>query len=516
MKQHITIILAWLSCALVFAQNQAPTVQITDFNVDFSQEKLTFMVDVQDAENDPVNLHFLFEELGNEGFTTFSPDSLSAAQPLNNGLYRVVWQYGGEVADITETTLKVVTNDGQHPTPCQLAAQVDSNRLKQTLLWLQGQRNYSVNAPLMEEIKDSLAQIFTQSGLTTNKINFNSSVSNSQNIVGVKQGLHQSNNYILIDAHFDAVSNSPGADDNASGVAGVLEALHILKNQTFAHNLEFVAFDLEELGLLGSKDYVNNIPAQKEVLGVFNFEMIGYYSNQPNTQSLPTGFSSLFPTQTAAIVADNNRGNFITNVYNAGSAGLGGEFAQAASSCVPQLKVISLEVPGNGAIAPDLRRSDHAPFWDKNIPALMITDGANFRNLNYHTPNDTMNTLNFTFMQQVVSTVVAAAYTMVNPLHGTATTLNLSFVDVGHHHHEDEFFNISPNPANNQLSVALNNQYPKVLIEIYDLQGKKVFQEIKPGDRLVYTLDISKLSQGQYVISMANGHQQTTKMFVKQ
>jgi hypothetical protein len=151
--------------------------------------------------------------------------------------------------------------------------------------------------------------------------------------------------------------------------------------------------------------------------------MIGYYSDKPNSQEIPAGFNLLFPDATNQINANQKRGDFITNVANASSSALGLLFSTTAQQYVPGLKVISLVVPGNGTIAPDLLRSDHAPFWFAGKPALMLTDGANFRNECYHTPSDTLDgKLSFTFMSNVVKATVVAAAQLAGLQHGDWAT----------------------------------------------------------------------------------------------
>ena len=82
---------------------------------------------------------------------------------------------------------------------------------------------------------------------------------------------------------------------------------------------------------------------------------------------------------------------------------------RSAKACVPDLKTVTLTVPGNGELLPDTRRSDHAAFWHYGYPAVMLTDTANFRNPHYHRPTDTLDTLNLEFMEQVAAAVTAAA-----------------------------------------------------------------------------------------------------------
>lgn len=150
-----------------------------------------------------------------------------------------------------------------------------------------------------------------------------------------------------------------------------------------------------------------NIPDDESINGVLIYEMIGYYRETPNTQSFPTGFEIIFPDVTAAVAADDFRGNFLTNVGAESTAEWMETYSAHTATYVPDLKVFDVPSPGTGLAVPDLLRSDHAPYWFQGISAVMLTDGAEFRNPNYHSPNDVSATLNFTFMQQVVQGAVA-------------------------------------------------------------------------------------------------------------
>ena len=516
MKNNFLLFVCLVISSLGFSQNNAPTILVNTFDVDFGSEELTIDFDVNDTESDPIEVTFLFSEDGGQTFTKFNVNSLSATPPLTNGSYVANWNYQNKVADITQTIIRVVANDDQLPLPCDLANEVDTNNLKNWVTWFEGPRNYNVDSARINMIKDSLANYFNKLGLTTNRVNFTLSGKSGENIIGQQSGLWSSPKTLLVDAHFDAVPVSPGADDNAAGMAAVLEAARIMTEHQFAQNIEFVGFDLEEDGLLGSRNYAANIAASKEIIGVLNFEMIGYFSNQANTQILPNGFGSLFPAQTAAIIADSSRGNFITNVYNNISAGLGSTYIQEATNCVSNLKVISLEVPGNGSLVPDLRRSDHAPFWDKDVPALMLTDGANFRNMNYHTTNDSISTLNFEFMKQTVSAAVAAAVSLAEPSHGTSTEINLSLVETENHHHQNCEVKVYPNPVKDVLEVFLGECFDgQLLLEVYDLEGKKSFQEFRKPNSKNISVNVNKLKSGSYVLVITSKHEQQSIVFQK-
>jgi uncharacterized membrane protein YkvA (DUF1232 family) len=113
-------------------------------------------------------------------------------------------------------------------------------------------------------------------------------------------------------------------------------------------------------------------------------------------------------------------GDFLGIVGNAASAHLVKAVEAAANHAVPELKTITLVVPGNGELLPDTRRSDHAAFWHYGYPAVMLTDTANFRNPHYHQPTDTFETLNLDFLEQVARAVTAAAIALCSTTPSTA------------------------------------------------------------------------------------------------
>ena len=200
---------------------------------------------------------------------------------------------------------------------------------------------------------------------------------------------------VLVVAHYDTVPNSPGADDNASGVAGLLEAAEAVARHRFKHDLIFVAFALEEYGNPGSLRYVEQAKAcGVTIAGVFDLEMIGYTGP---IQAPPPGIQA--PA----------KGDFIGVVGNRRSEELVSFFKETAAMVVPSLPVQALVVEGNGENLPLVRQSDHAPFWDAGYPAVMITDTAFLRNPHYHLPTDTLDTLDLSFLQQVTAATAASA-----------------------------------------------------------------------------------------------------------
>ena len=210
----------------------------------------------------------------------------------------------------------------------------------------------------------------------------------------------------LLGAHYDSVSGTVGADDNASAIAVQLETARSLKTLLDQENLDlsvtFVSFALEEPPAYGTPHMGSRVYAKKahkvqeKIDGMICLEMVGYACYEPGCQQypFPLGFFG-YPKQ----------GNYIGIVGNFKSGG----FTKALFDALqknPELPVIKLKVPFNGKILPAIRLSDHASFWDQGFKAVMITDTAFFRNPHYHRSSDTMEKLDFRFMAEVVESLL--------------------------------------------------------------------------------------------------------------
>jgi Zn-dependent M28 family amino/carboxypeptidase len=210
---------------------------------------------------------------------------------------------------------------------------------------------------------------------------------------------------LVVGAHFDSVAGSPGADDNASAVAALLELARWLGpqrdrlGQPFAR-LQLCAYDLEEMGLVGSAVHSRELRAAGVILrGMISLEMLGYADARAGSQRLPAPLVGMYP----------NVGNFIGIVGNEPSGGL---IRRVTSSMqqVPDLPVEAIAVPGDGRLLGETRLSDHSSFWDQGYPALMITDTSFFRNPHYHSASDRPETLDYGFLAKVTAGVCAAVW----------------------------------------------------------------------------------------------------------
>jgi Zn-dependent M28 family amino/carboxypeptidase len=208
---------------------------------------------------------------------------------------------------------------------------------------------------------------------------------------------------VIIGAHYDSVPGSPGADDNASAVAALLElarwiAPRLASAGPARARLQLAAYDLEESGLVGSYMHSQDLRrAGTVVRGMISLEMLAYTDHQPGSQRLPPHLAHLYP----------DVANFIGILGNEDSRGLLRVVTEGMKT-VPALPVEFLAVPGNGEILYETRLSDHASFWDQGFAALMVTDTSFFRNPHYHQGSDTPQTLDFAFLARVTLGVCEA------------------------------------------------------------------------------------------------------------
>ena len=200
---------------------------------------------------------------------------------------------------------------------------------------------------------------------------------------------------IIIGAHYDSCDDTPGADDNASGVAGLIELARLIGKNQPDLEVEFVAYTLEEPPFFGGHEMGSAIHAasvakdKERIIGVIVLEMIGYFSDEPGSQDYPTPVMKIhYP----------NKGNFIT-VVSKWNQGAWISELKAGMKGTTDLPVYSFRGP---ASLPGIDFSDHRNYWPHGIPAAMVTNTAFYRNKTYHTPNDTADRLDYDRMGKVV------------------------------------------------------------------------------------------------------------------
>ncbi len=203
---------------------------------------------------------------------------------------------------------------------------------------------------------------------------------------------------IIVGAHYDVCENQEGADDNASGVVGLLELCRQLKDQKLNHRIDLIAYSLEEppffrTEYMGSYIHAKYLVDNKiEVLGMISLEMIGYFNDAKKSQSYPIGLLSLFY---------GNKGNYITLVKKFSA----GQFTRRFCRKYKSTKAIKTKKFTGPPALVGIDFSDHLNSWKFGFSALMITDTSFYRNKNYHESTDTMETLDIKRMTKVIDGV---------------------------------------------------------------------------------------------------------------
>lgn len=302
--------------------------------------------------------------------------------------------------------------------------------------------------------------------LTTIEQNYSSV---GRNILATQIGTKYPESIYIICAHYDSV-NSYCADDNASGVATIIEAARILSRECFDYTIVYALWDEEEIGHLGSKYYAQQAKnSNKNILGVINLEMLGYDSDNDKKFDIHTNNDSK-----SLSLKDN-----LLNIVNSNSLSL-----------VPNV------------INPGTTRSDHASFWSQNYGAVVISEAffGGDGNPYYHSASDRISSFNIPYYQELSKLSVGILATLANPC---------APLSIEEQSANDQIL-IYPNPTTSQLSIITDLEINE--IEILDIGGKTIMKSIQ-NTKIINT---SNLSNGIYFIKMVSGKKTITKKFVKQ
>ncbi len=254
------------------------------------------------------------------------------------------------------------------------------------------------NLEALNEAADYIGRHFTTLGLETKEQAYDIEGRRYRNILAYYGPENAPR--LVIGAHYDVAGERPGADDNASGVAVLLELARLVATYKpdVMNRLEFAAYTLEEppyfgTGAMGSAIHAQSLREEGvDVRAMISLEMIGYFSDRPGSQKLPLPWlKSRYP----------DTGNFIAVVGRRDDSLLTDILLTAMSAN----KNLPVEVINAPKILPGIDFSDHRNFWLRGYTAAMITDTAFYRNPNYHKNTDTPDTLDFDRMAEVVKSL---------------------------------------------------------------------------------------------------------------
>lgn len=231
------------------------------------------------------------------------------------------------------------------------------------------------------------------------------------NLVAKREG--ETDEAIVVVAHHDTVRDSPGADDNGAGLAALLELATLFGGRRFRRTVILAAPDFEEIGLIGSRYLVRWLRRTHRVRAALVYDPIGYMNPAPGSQLVPAGIDRLYPGQVARLAERGNAGDTVVSIYRRRSLGLVTEWARCLAATIGPERVLMLrdplDLPVVGPalmavpVARNFSRSDHVRFWHAGLPAIQVTNTANFRNPHYHRPTDLPGTLDYATLAQITA-----------------------------------------------------------------------------------------------------------------
>jgi Zn-dependent M28 family amino/carboxypeptidase len=228
------------------------------------------------------------------------------------------------------------------------------------------------------------------------------------NLIAELPGGKRKDEVLVVGAHYDTVASTPGADDNASGVAVMLEMARLMRSLRPKRTVRFVGFACEEpphfySGEMGSQVYARMCRERgDDIRAMLCLEMVGFYSTRKGSQRVPATIPRMLHP------AFPQRGDFLAAVANVRSWRLLWPFRRGFKRAV-RFPLFSIALPETIA---EIRLSDNSSFWDQGYPALMLTDTSFLRNPHYHQASDTPETLDYERMAQVTAGIVGSVCTI--------------------------------------------------------------------------------------------------------
>ncbi|MFI4859963.1 MAG: M20/M25/M40 family metallo-hydrolase [Phycisphaerales bacterium JB063] len=258
---------------------------------------------------------------------------------------------------------------------------------------------------------DYIRDVFNQLGQVVSVETYATPAGEAKNLVVEWPGTTKADQIVIVGAHYDTVRRTPGADDNASAVAMMLEVCQALAGCHFARTVRFVAFANEEpphfgTPTMGSQVYADRCKERGDAIHtMICLEMVGFYSTAPNSQEYPDELPAMLRPMLPST------GDFIAFVADLATHRQLGTFKRAFKRRT-RFPVVAAPLPKAREI---LWVSDHGPFWDHGYPAIMVTDTSWFRNPHYHAPTDRPETLDYERMARVAEGVIAGVSALAKP-----------------------------------------------------------------------------------------------------
>lgn len=422
-KAVTTLFACWLLSAAL-AQNEPPVisgvkVQLADNNV--VKVKYT----LKDKEDKSASVDFYVSTDGGRTFTKHDKNLQGdIGKPVSTGKKSFSWNYADFNGDIRAARFRLVADDGYKVQVADLLAQVDTNRLRSRLTDIAAVRDQqSENGRVhLQKVKNMIQANFTGNDFALRRQPFAFGGYNGENFIAKKKGTRRQDSIYVVCAAFDGAENSPSANNNGSGLAGLLEISDIISKYNFSNTIVVLSTDYTGEEFIGSNNYVfkGGIEKHERVDAMLDLDRIGTYSDAVNTHPFEVSIAELFPKNYEMIKADSSRANFLRVISNPLSRPLADKFKSVAARYVPGLKIYTEEFPGYGEFVRGpfsyVQFSDHICFWYRKYKAIWITDSREGGRRD-NTSEDSVDKIHFGFMSNVVKISLATLVEMAGIEH---------------------------------------------------------------------------------------------------
>ncbi len=428
----LTLALAVLSLTAIAGNSPA---SVSDVRVTVNRANQTIKVSylLTDKDNPSATVDFRVSADGGVSYTLFTAGATGdVGKGIRTGRRSFSWNYGKNGLQPGTIRFQLIADDGVAPDPDELIRQVDTARMRRNLQRIAIPRDQETNTGRanLEKVRATISGAFQKGRYELETQSFEFGAIQGKNLIGRKKGTEQENKIYVLCSSYDGMPNCPAANNNASGVAGMMEIAEILSGYSFKNTVVVLATDYTGEEFIGSNWFVfhGGVRDYESMEGAIDLDRIGTSSDQPNTHIIGESKPVLFPENCKAIESDSLRANFLKVISNDRSMPLVDVMQRAAGKYEPRLTTYVERFPGYGEFSIGtedfLQFSDHISFWYNRYKAIWITDAREgIRRDN--TPDDTIDKLNFHFMGQAVRIALGTLIELAGLQH--ATTYQGSF-----------------------------------------------------------------------------------------
>lgn len=521
----ISALAVWLWTYAAHAQQHAPEIRNLVALADTTAGEVYITYDLIDPDSREVEVLFKASNDGGKSWLVYTHtargDLGKTVRPGKNK--RIIWAYNRRAGKVLDFKLKLIADDGEKDYYRDISKSVSQGRLKQHVETLEGTRHYLQGAPGLEIAQKLLTHQWLGSGFDVQNQGLVLGSYEGKNITAIKHGHEDETILVMTGAFYDTHPESPGANDNASGLAVMLEASHLLSGYQFKKSIVFAGFDLQKQGGIGSTRYVNRLTDQQagKIEGVFLLDNVGVFSDEVFTQQFSKAQRKMFPQLTTKLERNQWRGNFLFLLSDENSIRVRNTFGTQAELYAPKLKFEALKVPTSGTEEVLFGNDLYRAFWKRNIPATLITDGAESRNTSYEQNGDQSEILNYERMSEVAIGLATAMANQAGIIHGDVETC-----EIGLKHRQEPKplpdhlvdYHLYLTDQNSKLKVRINHpEHGRLQLRLMDTKGEVFYHsKIDLYYHSVINIDISYLPKGVYLVNLASAHFDELKEFILQ